>query len=804
MQVILRFLVFISGIATAAAQSSVSGVVFYAGNEPASFINAALLQPSDSSLVKSQLTDEHGRFVFKNTAGGDYLLLVRTLGYLPVYQRFTVPSNHSDVILEPIRLLENQNALEEVSIVAKIPVFEHQADRTVLNVQQSVTAAGSNVLELLSKAPNVEVDRLNNQISLNGRSGAAVMINGKLVRMEQDALIQYLGSMPASNIKKIEFIHTPPASFDAAGAAGVINIQLVNRPDDGLNGSWSLDAGYGQRPKFGGAFNLNFRRGKWSGFADLSSSFNYSREDVNNTTVAYNNELTTSNELYSYRPAFKGLQNARIGGDYQLTRSTTVGVMVAAYYNQWGLDARTSATSETNNGYFSATKLRSVETNNWQHGMVNLNARHTFSDESALSFDLDVLNYLDLNPTDYQDSTFNRDGELVAYSEFNSRKRTPVQFRVGKVDYSRSLGKKVKMETGVKATISRFTNDVSVSRLTDGDWRTDSLFSSMLTLDEKIYAGYLSADYQISERTFFKAGLRFEQTSSHLYDRHGGSDILRLDFGRFFPTLSFSHRFNDKNNVQVSYNERIMRPAFGMIAPAFFFFGPNNIIGGNPAVRPAISRQSTLSYQMSSLSITLSLSKEEKPLMYQPAVDSETGVAVLRAENMESMEMAMLNLNYSKTIRWWTGQFSASGLYQRLSPYYQGKVYTSSGPFGWISTNQQIKLPAGFNVEFSAYYFSGRNIGLGTAPDAGLLNFGLQKQFGDHDRLTLNCFDMLNTGSFWGINYDRPDLGMGYFHRYDFEGAVVRLSYSHQFGNAGLKKSAGRSTASEEERQRVN
>jgi hypothetical protein len=92
----------------------------------------------------------------------------------------------------------------------------------------------------------VIVDHQNNLISMNGKNGVELMINGKISYIPMAAVVEMLSGMSSGNIEKIELITTPPASFDAAGNAGYINIVLKENNNIGTNGSYNLTAGYGK------------------------------------------------------------------------------------------------------------------------------------------------------------------------------------------------------------------------------------------------------------------------------------------------------------------------------------------------------------------------------------------------------------------------------------------------------------------------------------------------------------------------------------------------------------------------------
>jgi hypothetical protein len=82
---------------------------------------------------------------------------------------------------------EETHQLQDVNVVAKKPLYELQIDRMVVNVENSISSAGNSALEILEKSPGVIVDRQNNAISMGGKDGVIVMINGKQNRMPMEA-----------------------------------------------------------------------------------------------------------------------------------------------------------------------------------------------------------------------------------------------------------------------------------------------------------------------------------------------------------------------------------------------------------------------------------------------------------------------------------------------------------------------------------------------------------------------------------------------------------------------------------------
>ena len=61
--------------------------------------------------------------------------------------------------------------------------IQKKIDRTVINLEDDPGTTGSTILDVLERTPGVIVDRQNESISMLGKGGVNVMINGKLTYM---------------------------------------------------------------------------------------------------------------------------------------------------------------------------------------------------------------------------------------------------------------------------------------------------------------------------------------------------------------------------------------------------------------------------------------------------------------------------------------------------------------------------------------------------------------------------------------------------------------------------------------------
>ncbi len=251
-------LLFVSLQSTAQTPAKVSGSVKAGNAKFNGSISVSLLMSIDSSLVKAGVTDEEGKFEITVLKTGTYILSYSAIGFEKKYTNpFTLSEGENKIVA-----VETLNAstvnLKAVTVSSKKPMIEVKADKTVFNVEASINATGSNALELLQKSPGVQVDN-NDNISMKGKTGVRVYIDGKMIQLDTKNLAAYLKSINSNDIEAIEMISNPSAKYDASGNAGIINMRLKKNKKFGTNGSINTGLVQGVTPKGNASLNLNYR-----------------------------------------------------------------------------------------------------------------------------------------------------------------------------------------------------------------------------------------------------------------------------------------------------------------------------------------------------------------------------------------------------------------------------------------------------------------------------------------------------------------------------------------------------------------
>ena len=281
--IFLSFLFYLMGLSTLAAKdiSKLSGKIVDQNGEAVPFANVALIESNNGGLVDGAVSDEDGIFFIESVKSATVKLVISSIGYT-TYSSETfelVPGMTKDFGV--LKLEDEMTGLDEVTVQSSRPEIIIEPDKTIVNVEGTVMAEGSNTLDVIGRSPGVYVDQDGN-INLNGRTGVTVMINDRPTYMSSTDLANYLRSMPAENIKSIEVINNPSARFDAEGAAGVINIVLKKSTVDGVFGNIQLGTQYnGLNAPLAGA-TINVKKGKWSTNANLNYNeiANYNDLDI--------------------------------------------------------------------------------------------------------------------------------------------------------------------------------------------------------------------------------------------------------------------------------------------------------------------------------------------------------------------------------------------------------------------------------------------------------------------------------------------------------------------------------------------
>ena len=137
-----------------------------------------LLQLPDSSVVETVASSSEGLFLFyKADTTKTYCLKVRHLAYktiaVSIAKKKAMINNVGAVSVEP----KTFNFKEIVVNGSKIKVTE-LGDRTIYGIPDGIRKTSTDGLDVIRKVPSVQVDYLNENITVNGKSNVKIEVDG--------------------------------------------------------------------------------------------------------------------------------------------------------------------------------------------------------------------------------------------------------------------------------------------------------------------------------------------------------------------------------------------------------------------------------------------------------------------------------------------------------------------------------------------------------------------------------------------------------------------------------------------------
>ncbi|MEJ1239245.1 TonB-dependent receptor [Chryseolinea sp. T2] len=750
----------------------------------------------DSTLIFATTTDSIGRYILKVVNTGSYRMACSLIGYNSFASLIAIDGSHHQLDVAEIVMSESAVELGEIEITANRSAIDQQLNRLVIRPQDAITQSGNSVLEVLQKSPGVLINKQTGLISVNGRSGARILINDKAVQVSPEVALQMLDGMNSAQIESIELIAVPSAAHDAEGAAGVINITTKKESELGTNGSMTATAGAHWAETLGFSGNINRRTRNIAYFLDYSILRDHNQHMLRMYRETHAGDLLMTSSDDSPRENITTQQNLRGGIEWHAGKRWTFNAQATGYLRDWALEAASHNVTTFNIDSINQTTLNITESNVWKSATGSIGVQYQLNATRHINVSLDYLYYQNNNPSNY--TADKADAEEIELS-----KRTPIKFVVGTAQYVSSLkDNPFSWDAGVKAVLSSFENRVDVQRLTHGEWNDDKQFSSHSTVKEYILAAYVSTVLKAGNQWEVNTGLRYEYTHTDI--AIGSDQQMFRRYGNLFPQLSVRKHLPEHGELYFSYSRRISRPTYNDMAPYVFFWSATSFSSGNTFLMPALSDNISAGLQLGSWNwLGLYSHTDNAIAQMQPQIIDKTTSLVLRAQNLDALNTFSLSTSCNHSLfTWWDvrGEFIAQ--YQRASTSNQ-PVPVDRSQWGLnLNVRSSVKLPHEIIFEVSLMYQSRSLSGISDFLPYGSLDAAIAKRIGRSSSLKFAIDDILNTNN-WYIRTSSAENNLNVSMDYLWNNRFVRLSYTWNFGNRKIA-SIKSMQASDEERKRVN
>lgn len=778
------------------AEAQISGSVMDTNNSPVMYSTVVLLNNSDSTLVKGNITDEAGAYVFDNVSDGQYLIRVSYVGFATAYSPvFTISQSQKAVILQSIQLQELSQSLEEVTITAQRALIEKQPDKLVMNLENSLLTKGSTADQILKIAPLVTSD-MNGKLSLRGKTDVMILIDGKNV--PDATLSTILQNMPADQIEKIEIITNPSAKYDAAASGGVINIITKKGLESGLNGTFRTSYSQGQRGRFSTGTSLNYRTAQLNIFSDLNY-YNGNSYNVDNLIrqfpkAAYS--MSNHTVYNSNAESFSG----KVGLDFTPYENHTIGVLVDGYISgsEIQFDNRSDFMSLSTQPDSSI-----ISYGNWltDYDMYNFNVNYQgklSNKGSSISINATQTLYQQNSNQFLSYQSVSVQGANVG-KEQNIQTATPsdIHILIAQADYTLPIQDNFQLETGIKATRINTANNFSQVYFGDETQQAQTTDSSQLDYHENVNAGYISLKANLGKYSLL-TGLRAEHTRTNV------QNIIRRNFFNLFPSFSLNRDITENHTISLSYSRKIDRPVYDNLLPFRIIVDPYTIREGNPLLQPQYSHVIELTNTFKSITVLAGYTNIRNAMLDLPYQDEEKQVTIFSWRNFSLVET--YNLSFVLPFQltpWWQSNNTLTGLFNRVKtsneniPNFEKDMLS----FTFNSTNT-FSLGHGMTAFVTGYYNSPSQYGIYKMLPVYSISMGIGKDImRDLGTIKLSFSDML-----WSERYRFNTKTESIIQEGNnfYDTRRLLLSFTYKFGKQSVKSTRSRTLGNEDEGNRIS
>jgi len=740
---------------------TIKGKVLDKDRLPLSYVTINIIDTSLKSIAIG-ITDEKGVFMLSELPNIKLRANFTMMGFTTTSLPITV-NGTNEIDLGNIMLQQDATQLKEVAIVSQSPTISYRLDKKVFQAGKDLISQSGSATDLLAGVPSVSVNP-SGAVSLRGNANVLVLINGRRSGTVQG---NALDQLPADQIDRVEIITNPSSRYDAAGAAGIINIILKKNKKAGFNGQLRLVGGIPNETRI--SPSLNYKSDK----VNIFSTFGLRLSDyVGLYQTQQENYSATKTSLLNSVQNEKRHDDAKmlyLGADIQLNAHNTI---TAAF-----LKNATNDHDFTELNYNYATKNVGADSSLVRNGesrekrsynQLEFNYTRTFAKERK-KYTIDVQ-------YDFWDS--DKDWNLTTERKFPNASPLAA-IRTSSIGASKDLSAQTDLilpidslttlELGIKFETRTVTSDFLAQQQLNSSWQTLEQIDNKLAYEELIGGAYAQLGGKL-RGLGYQLGLRSELTKIDIQDRVGSYSSEKT-YTRLFPSLNLSYGIAQGATLQASYSRRINRPSLNMIYPFTELTDLSTRYIGNPDLNPSFANVMEIGYLQSWNKLTINPSlyyQQNSGVILDYTFKNAAGLFIITPVNIAKETRSGFELSVIYNAAKWVQLTSEFNIYRfRQSGTYADQDFGHVGQTFTARMGALLKFPKLISFQ-GRYNFNGARQQAQTKEKAiHNIDMGLSRNlFGDKATLLFdvtNLFDLrkfstVTTGNDYALALDaRPN-----------------------------------------------
>jgi outer membrane receptor protein involved in Fe transport len=533
-------------------------------------VKVELLNAADSSVIRTVLTNNDGRYLIDDVPFGKYVLRISGITYQKqIVSNVDITTEKPSIKFGTTNLLPQSKLLKEVGVFGYKLTGQMEDNKTIYTIKPKSSDIAQSGLDLLRQLPDVDIDFRTNEVTLAGNNNIIFQVNGKKVDRS------YLMQLNPKLIEKVEVITNPGVKYDADVDA-VINLILKKNIGFGLSGKTNVEIPTSKTYFSNNSISFDYFTKGLQFF--VSGRIGIQDWDLEFTRERYNSPSSGSTTFTQHNTGSNKIMYGgfNYGVDWFINDNNIINVYSTLNPRMPNKDDFASDNYFTTSKEVTHTKATSIKKDNNFFNDYSLFYKHKFAKKNH-EFSFESYYSSNANYSDGEDyEQLYSPNNLLSIDFINKRNQNTNNKKwqlTLKADYTCPLTDKLKLSAGYNSNFNRISNSYTLN-VTE--------FFDKINYDEDRHSAYSNIALNTSNFDL-QSGVRFE--SSFLHILH--TTTSNGDYHCFLPFTSVQYKLGKKQTFRLNYRKSINRPGMSQISPFGYRDDSYTLQLGNPDLSPA-------------------------------------------------------------------------------------------------------------------------------------------------------------------------------------------------------------------------